>query len=79
MLNYTRYLHEHGVHREPLVHIVKSLVDEAVDALVREEVEGYISDTLQSYFTESQADLLTSTLIEDTIDEEYLSLLVIDT
>ena len=44
-------------------YVVKSLVDEAVDELVREEVEGYISDTLQSDFTESQAALLTSTLI----------------
>ena len=76
---FIRYLHEHGVHREPLVHIVKSLVEEAVDELVREEVEGYISNTLRSYFTEAQATLLTSTLIEDMIDKQYLSLLVIVT
>ena len=74
-----RYLHEYGVHREPLVHIVKSLMEEAVDELVREEVEGYISNTLRSYFTESQATTLTSTLIQDTIDTQYMSLLVIVT
>ena len=71
-----RYLHEHGVHREPLVHIVKVLVEETVDEMVREEVEGYISDTLQSYITESLATLLTNSLIEDAVDDGYLATMV---
>ena len=73
-----RYLHEHGVHREPLVHTVKSLIDEVVEELVQEEIEGYINNTIRSYFTESQAILLTSVLIEDTVNEDYLSELVIE-
>ena len=79
MLNFVRYLSEHGVHREPLVHIVKSLMDEVVDELVREEVEGYITNTLQSYFTESRAILLTDTLLEDVVDKDWLSQLVMNT
>lgn len=59
------------------MHIVKSLMDEAVDELVRDEVEGYINDTLYSYFTESQATLLTDMLLEDTVDADYLSELVL--
>ena len=74
---FLRYLHEHGIHREPLVHVVKSLMDDVVDELVRDEVEAYISDTLRSYFAESQAAHLTDTLLEDTVDKDYLSELVL--
>lgn len=72
-----RYLYEHGTHREPLVHIVKLMVDEVVDEIVREEMGEYIRSTLQSYFIESQAILLIDTLIGDIVGEDYLSELVI--
>ena len=52
-------------------------MDDVVDELVRDEVEAYISDTLHSYFTESQAAYLTNTLLEDTVDKDYLAELVL--
>ena len=56
---------------------MKSLMDEVVDELVRDEVEGYISNTLLSYFTESQAALVTNLLVDQIVDRDYLSELVL--
>ncbi|XP_065917885.1 uncharacterized protein [Dysidea avara] len=72
------YLQEHGIHREPLVHVVKRLVDEVIEGLVKEEVEMFITDTLQGHLNESRATLLTDQLLVDTIDEEYLTTLVLE-
>ena len=56
---------------------MKRLVDEVIEGLVKEEVEMFITDTLQGHLNESRATLLTDQLLVDTIDEEYLTTLVI--